>query len=328
MLVTAAVACGQPLDSVAGLVVSVDSPSLGRGRFVRAADRGRRHPDVRHDRSSSAATSRRPHLGEHMRLAQAVRVTYRRDGERRARRPPRRRAADRRARSARRSRAAPVDLGQCQSGWRRVTDLGARAWLQMPTRVARDVDNLGGDTWSDANARVAQGVAAVAVSAPCATPSGKWHDRGVIRPARSDRAAGSTPADDRRASRGRATDRWSAIVRACERPLGRGFSRRSALSAARLASELLSPRGHLGALSGERSRSRRSSTRLPSRSSWRNQTATATTSATRNTRSPPTHMIPPASAGPRAASGPSRARASRSADTARAAREDDQPRND
>ena len=83
MLVTTAVACGQPLDSAAGLVVSVDSPSLGRvDSFELRTEDGDiltfDTTDLEFRRDFPAA-----HLGEHMRLAQAVRVTYRRDGERR-----------------------------------------------------------------------------------------------------------------------------------------------------------------------------------------------------------------------------------------------------
>ena len=83
MLVTGAVACGQPLDSVAGLVVSVDSPSLGRvDSFELRTEDGDiltfDTTDLEFRRDFPAA-----HLGEHMRLAQAVRVTYRRDGDRR-----------------------------------------------------------------------------------------------------------------------------------------------------------------------------------------------------------------------------------------------------
>ena len=78
-----AVACGQPLDSAAGLVVSVDSPSLGRvDSFELRTEDGDiltfDTTDLEFRRDFPAA-----HLGEHMRLAQAVRVTYRRDGERR-----------------------------------------------------------------------------------------------------------------------------------------------------------------------------------------------------------------------------------------------------
>jgi hypothetical protein len=82
LLITAG-ACGQPLESAAGLVVSVDSPSLGRvDSFELRTDDGDiltfDTTDLDFRRDFPAA-----HLGEHMRLAQAVRVTYRRDGERR-----------------------------------------------------------------------------------------------------------------------------------------------------------------------------------------------------------------------------------------------------
>jgi hypothetical protein len=80
---TASVACGQPLESAAGLVISVDSPSLGRVESfeLRTAD-----GDVlTFDTTDLGFRPEFPaaHLGEHMRLAQAIRVTYRRDGERR-----------------------------------------------------------------------------------------------------------------------------------------------------------------------------------------------------------------------------------------------------
>ena len=83
VLLITAVACGQPLESAAGLVVSVDSPSLGRvDSFELRTDDGDiltfDTTDLDFRRDFPAA-----HLGEHMRLAQAVRVTYRREGERR-----------------------------------------------------------------------------------------------------------------------------------------------------------------------------------------------------------------------------------------------------
>jgi hypothetical protein len=83
VLLITAVACGQPLESAAGLVVSVDSPSLGRvDSFELRTDDGDiltfDTTDLDFRRDFPAA-----HLGEHMRLAQAVRVTYRREKERR-----------------------------------------------------------------------------------------------------------------------------------------------------------------------------------------------------------------------------------------------------
>ena len=75
-------ACVQPLESAAGIVVAVDSPSLGRVdtfelRTVDGEILAFDTTDLAFRRDFPAA-----HLSDHMRLAEAVRVTYRRDGER------------------------------------------------------------------------------------------------------------------------------------------------------------------------------------------------------------------------------------------------------
>ena len=70
-------ACGQPLQSVAGLVVEVDSPSLGRvdSFDLRTVD----GEILTFDTNQLEFRSEFPaaHLGEHMRMAEPVRVTYR-----------------------------------------------------------------------------------------------------------------------------------------------------------------------------------------------------------------------------------------------------------
>jgi hypothetical protein len=82
-LAAGAAACGQPLESVAGLVVEVDSPSLGRvDSFELRTEDGE---VLEFDTTALEFRGEFPaaHLGEHMRMAEAVRVTYRRDGDRR-----------------------------------------------------------------------------------------------------------------------------------------------------------------------------------------------------------------------------------------------------
>jgi hypothetical protein len=77
------VACGQPLESEAGLVVTVDSPSLGRvDGFELRTDDGE---ILAFDTTAMDFRPEFPaaHLAEHQRMAEPVRVTYRRDGERR-----------------------------------------------------------------------------------------------------------------------------------------------------------------------------------------------------------------------------------------------------
>ena len=82
LLAVALVACGQPLESAAGLVIDVDSPKLGQvdSFELRTAD----GEILTFDTTELAFRREFPaaHLGEHMRMAQAVRVTYRRDGDR------------------------------------------------------------------------------------------------------------------------------------------------------------------------------------------------------------------------------------------------------
>ena len=77
------VACGQPLESEAGLVVTVDSPSIGRvdGFELRTDDGEILTFDTTEMefRPEFAAA----HVAEHQRMAEPVRVTYRRDGDRR-----------------------------------------------------------------------------------------------------------------------------------------------------------------------------------------------------------------------------------------------------
>jgi hypothetical protein len=82
-LTAGVVGCGQPLESVAGLVVEVDSPSIGRvDSFELRTEEGE---VLTFDTSALEFRGEFPaaHLGEHMRTAEAVRVTYRRDGDRR-----------------------------------------------------------------------------------------------------------------------------------------------------------------------------------------------------------------------------------------------------
>jgi hypothetical protein len=80
---TGLVGCGQPLESAAGLIVAIDSPSLGRvdAFELRTAD----GEILTFDTTALEFRREFPaaHLGEHMRMAEAVRVTYRRDGEHR-----------------------------------------------------------------------------------------------------------------------------------------------------------------------------------------------------------------------------------------------------
>jgi hypothetical protein len=75
--------CGQPLESTAGLVVAVDSPSLGRvdSFELRTVD----GEVLTFDTTALEFRREFPaaHLAEHMRMAEAVRVTYRVDGDRR-----------------------------------------------------------------------------------------------------------------------------------------------------------------------------------------------------------------------------------------------------
>jgi hypothetical protein len=83
VLVAGIAGCGQPLESVAGLVIEVDSPSLGRvDSFELRTDDGE---VLTFDTTTLEFRGEFPaaHLGEHMRMAEAVRVTYRRDGDRR-----------------------------------------------------------------------------------------------------------------------------------------------------------------------------------------------------------------------------------------------------
>lgn len=77
------VACGQPLESADGLVVTVDSPSLGRvDAFELRTDDGR---ILTFDTTELEFKPEFPaaHLTEHQRMADPVRVTYRQEGDRR-----------------------------------------------------------------------------------------------------------------------------------------------------------------------------------------------------------------------------------------------------
>ena len=83
ILVLVLVACGQPLESAAGLVVSVDSPSIGRvDGFELRTDDGE---IIAFDTTEMEFRPEFPaaHVAEHQRMAEPVRVTYRRDGDRR-----------------------------------------------------------------------------------------------------------------------------------------------------------------------------------------------------------------------------------------------------
>jgi hypothetical protein len=76
-------ACGQPLESEAGLVVTVDSPSIGRvDGFELRTDDGE---IIAFDTTEMDFRPEFPaaHVAEHQRMAEPVRVTYRRVGERR-----------------------------------------------------------------------------------------------------------------------------------------------------------------------------------------------------------------------------------------------------
>jgi hypothetical protein len=78
----AVVACGQPLESEAGLVISVDSPSLGRvDGFQLRTDDGE---ILSFDTTAMEFRPEFPaaHVAEHQRTAEPLRVTYRRDGDR------------------------------------------------------------------------------------------------------------------------------------------------------------------------------------------------------------------------------------------------------
>ena len=77
------VGCGQPLESEAGLVISVDSPSLGRvdGFELRTEDGEILSFDTTEMDFQPAFPA--AHVAEHQRMAEPVRVTYRRDGDRR-----------------------------------------------------------------------------------------------------------------------------------------------------------------------------------------------------------------------------------------------------
>jgi hypothetical protein len=79
----ALVACAQPLESETGLVISVDSPSLGRvdGFELRTDDGEVLTFDTTEMEFQPAFPA--AHVGDHQRMAEPVRVTYRRDGERR-----------------------------------------------------------------------------------------------------------------------------------------------------------------------------------------------------------------------------------------------------
>ena len=81
-LAIALVGCGQPLESEAGLVVSVDSPSLGQvDAFELRTDDGE---VLTFDTTEMEFRPEFPaaHVAEHQRMAEPLRVTYRRDGER------------------------------------------------------------------------------------------------------------------------------------------------------------------------------------------------------------------------------------------------------
>jgi hypothetical protein len=76
-------ACGQALESEAGLVVTVDSPTFGRvDGFELRTDEGE---IVAFDTTEMEFRPEFPaaHLADHQRMAEPVRVTYRRDGDRR-----------------------------------------------------------------------------------------------------------------------------------------------------------------------------------------------------------------------------------------------------
>ena len=133
MLGAGVVACGQPLESEAGLVVEVDSPSLGRvdsfelrtvdGEILRFDT-----TDLEFHREFPAA-----HLAEHMAMAQAVRVTYRRDGDRR--RPPRRRGLTPWSREA--ARPIPRGTGGRLAGtllWPSPEAIRCGSWPPGPSR--------------------------------------------------------------------------------------------------------------------------------------------------------------------------------------------------
>jgi hypothetical protein len=78
----ALIACGQPLESEAGLVISVDSPSLGRvDGFELRTDDGE---ILTFDTTEMEFQGEFPaaHVAEHQAMAEPVRVTYRRAGER------------------------------------------------------------------------------------------------------------------------------------------------------------------------------------------------------------------------------------------------------
>ena len=83
LIVLAATGCGAALESEVGLVVAVDSPSIGRadGFQLRTEDGEMLTfdtTDLEFRQEFPAA-----HLVEHQRTAERVRVTYRRDGDRR-----------------------------------------------------------------------------------------------------------------------------------------------------------------------------------------------------------------------------------------------------
>ena len=83
ILTVVVVACGQPLESEAGLVVTVDSPSIGRvDGFELRTDDGE---ILTFDTTEMEFQPEFPpaHVAEHQRMAEPLRVTFRRDGDRR-----------------------------------------------------------------------------------------------------------------------------------------------------------------------------------------------------------------------------------------------------